>query len=306
MCFISGLGCGFLVISGPVVIVEHFERSRNIAVGIITAGQGVGIFLFQQFHEYSINMYGWRGGLLLMAGLSLHIFLGAMIIFLFRNGNASQKRSTVICSKKLFKDARLLVWMFCVFLISSSSALPVVFLVDYALDKNMSTTIGVWFISVFSLTSIPGGFIFGAIIQLCHRFVSIFVVVVIILFGSSFIMYAYIESAIHGHLVSALSGFMMGAIKCSFPVVSLSLCDPDHFSIYFGITSMMEGLGNLVCGPTLGKVLYAILNAITARYQIDWVWNITLFSISCIVINKFIRLDILIMSTETEKERIDA
>lgn len=235
-----------------------------------------------------------------MAGLFLHIFFGAMIVLLFRNQNAPQKRPTVICSKMMFKDARLLVWLTWVFLIASSYTLPVVFLVDYAQDKNMSTATGVWFLSVFSITSIPGRFLFGAIIQLGCRFVTIFAVIVIILFGYSFIMYAYIQSAIHGYIVSALSGFMLGAIKCSLPIVSLSLTDPDHFSIYFGITSMMEGLGNFVCGPTLGRpnVLHVILNIITPCYQAVWVWNSALFSvinrapstiISSIVVNKLIR-----------------
>lgn len=57
----------------------YFEKKRSLATGIAVCGSGLGTFLFAPLIEYLIAEYGWRGAMLIIAGLVLNCaVLGAL------------------------------------------------------------------------------------------------------------------------------------------------------------------------------------------------------------------------------------
>lgn len=119
--YILGLGSGCLIITAPVIIVNQFEKDCTVAMGIVSAGGGLGIVVFQQLQNYFKGAYGWRGSLLIMGAISLHTFLGALVIRYFRKTDNGSKHSPVtnglsIIGFTILKNWRFLVWLFCVFL----------------------------------------------------------------------------------------------------------------------------------------------------------------------------------------------
>ena len=55
------------------VVAEHFDRWRGLAIGIATCGSGLGTFVYPFIIEAMTEIYGWRGSLIILSGLSLHI-----------------------------------------------------------------------------------------------------------------------------------------------------------------------------------------------------------------------------------------
>uniref|UniRef100_T1IHA6 Major facilitator superfamily (MFS) profile domain-containing protein n=1 Tax=Strigamia maritima TaxID=126957 RepID=T1IHA6_STRMM len=69
---IGGIGFGFIYLPSMVIIQTYFEKKRAFATGIAVCGSGIGMFIISPLTQYLIEYYGWRGMLLIQAGISLH------------------------------------------------------------------------------------------------------------------------------------------------------------------------------------------------------------------------------------------
>ncbi|KAL4220443.1 solute carrier 16 [Mactra antiquata] len=69
---IPGFGYGLLFLSGTVAVGRYFEEKRSLAIGISYCGSGVGSFMITPFVSYLIDVYTWRGSLLVLGGILLN------------------------------------------------------------------------------------------------------------------------------------------------------------------------------------------------------------------------------------------
>lgn len=66
---------------GIVIIGFYFKRFQNIIYGLVASSTGVSVMIFAPLVNYLITEYGWRGSMLLMAGIMLHM-VAAGAVFL--------------------------------------------------------------------------------------------------------------------------------------------------------------------------------------------------------------------------------
>lgn len=66
--FLSGLGLCLCYVTAVVSIAYWFDKKRTLATGLGACGTGIGTFLYAPLTQYSIEEYGWRGTVLLLAG----------------------------------------------------------------------------------------------------------------------------------------------------------------------------------------------------------------------------------------------
>lgn len=78
---ISGAGGGIANIAGIVVISKFFKKEVSMAQGIGSAGVGAGCFLLAMLQELLIINYGWRGALMVMAGIAANLSVFGMLFF---------------------------------------------------------------------------------------------------------------------------------------------------------------------------------------------------------------------------------
>jgi MFS family permease len=77
--FFSGFGFGLMYLPAIVSVTCYFEKKRSLATGIAVCGSGLGTFVFAPLTEYLIDEYGWRGAVMIIAGLVLNCaILGAL------------------------------------------------------------------------------------------------------------------------------------------------------------------------------------------------------------------------------------
>lgn len=75
----GGIGFGLIYVPAVITTGFYFERWRALATGIAVCGSGIGTFIFAPFSNYLIESVGWRGTLLVQAGLILNCAIfGAM------------------------------------------------------------------------------------------------------------------------------------------------------------------------------------------------------------------------------------
>ncbi|KFM80247.1 Monocarboxylate transporter 12, partial [Stegodyphus mimosarum] len=87
----TGAGFGLMYLPSIVSVTCYFEKQRAFATGVAVCGSGMGTFALAPLTEYLVETYGWKGAMLIIAGLVLNCTVfGA----LFR------PLETVSCSRK--------------------------------------------------------------------------------------------------------------------------------------------------------------------------------------------------------------
>ncbi|KAG1666342.1 Monocarboxylate transporter 14 [Nymphon striatum] len=90
-----GTGCGLIYLPSIVVVSSYFEKRRALATGIAVCGSGCGTFIITIILDFTITYYGWRGSLIIMAGLFLNIVvLGALFRPIEKRTSKNCKRAS--------------------------------------------------------------------------------------------------------------------------------------------------------------------------------------------------------------------
>ncbi|XP_053395178.1 monocarboxylate transporter 12-B-like isoform X1 [Mercenaria mercenaria] len=72
---ISGIGFCLTYLPAVVSVGHYFEKKRTFAVGLASCGSGIGSFIFNPLTKYLIDVYAWRGAVLIQAGIVLNCVL---------------------------------------------------------------------------------------------------------------------------------------------------------------------------------------------------------------------------------------
>lgn len=63
-----------------LMVNSYFNQKRGIAQGIVTSGSGVGILVLAPLMEVLLENYGWRGAVLISAGLVLQLCVCSLLM----------------------------------------------------------------------------------------------------------------------------------------------------------------------------------------------------------------------------------
>lgn len=75
----TGLGFGLIYLPAIVSVTMYFEKKRSLATGIAVCGSGFGTFIFAPIISKIMELYGWRGSILILAGVVLKcVLFGAL------------------------------------------------------------------------------------------------------------------------------------------------------------------------------------------------------------------------------------
>ncbi|KAH7641473.1 monocarboxylate transporter 5-like [Dermatophagoides farinae] len=75
----AGVGFGLMYLPAIVIVTSYFEKRRAFATGIAVCGSGIGTAIMSPLIEYIINLYGWKGAMLVISALLINCgIFGAM------------------------------------------------------------------------------------------------------------------------------------------------------------------------------------------------------------------------------------
>nr|XP_054759614.1 monocarboxylate transporter 12-like [Lytechinus pictus] len=93
MGFLTGLGIGAVRNSAIVAIAHIFKKGFSRANGIALAGGSIGMMLFPPLLQLCIDQFGWRGAMLILSGMQLHIFIAALVFRPPRESRTTENQS---------------------------------------------------------------------------------------------------------------------------------------------------------------------------------------------------------------------
>lgn len=70
---VVGLGCGLLYTATVTITCQYFDSRRGLALGLISTGSSVGLFIYAALQRMLIEFYGLDGCLLIVGALALNI-----------------------------------------------------------------------------------------------------------------------------------------------------------------------------------------------------------------------------------------
>ncbi|XP_041926375.1 monocarboxylate transporter 13 isoform X1 [Alosa sapidissima] len=80
MGLISGAGWAFVFTPTVAAVMQYFTRRRSLAMALGFTGVGLSSFAFSPLFQLLVEVYAWRGALLILGGLSLNmVACGALI-----------------------------------------------------------------------------------------------------------------------------------------------------------------------------------------------------------------------------------
>lgn len=77
---IAGIGVGLATSAAFVALNHYFKEKRGQAVGLSMAGTALGMLILPQLVRILLEAYGFRGAVLLLAGLALHAVVGSTLL----------------------------------------------------------------------------------------------------------------------------------------------------------------------------------------------------------------------------------
>ncbi|KAH0626098.1 hypothetical protein JD844_000848 [Phrynosoma platyrhinos] len=87
---VTGLGWALVFTPSMAAVAHYFEKRRTLATGLAVSGAGVSSLAFSPIFQHLVDLYGWRGALFLLAGISLNLVVaGALLRPLALEGDQS-------------------------------------------------------------------------------------------------------------------------------------------------------------------------------------------------------------------------
>ncbi|KAI5104420.1 monocarboxylate transporter 13 [Silurus meridionalis] len=80
MGLISGSGWALVFTPTIASVMQYFSKRRSLAMGLGFTGVGLSSFAFSPLFQFLVQLYGWRGALLILGGLSLNIIVSGALI----------------------------------------------------------------------------------------------------------------------------------------------------------------------------------------------------------------------------------
>ena len=73
-CLLAGVGLSAVNLSCQVVLQQHFNRNRSIATAVAMTGKSIGLIVGPPLIQCLIDVFGWRGALLVFSAVFLNTF----------------------------------------------------------------------------------------------------------------------------------------------------------------------------------------------------------------------------------------
>lgn len=247
---INGLGNGLIYTFNPVIINMHFKKYRTTAMGIFRGGSSVGSFVLPPLMEFFISNYGLKGCFLLMGGVLLQGLAAGCFYRQPKNVEESHKITdekeeikwkTLKTAVEVGKDPIFLIisFTFAIFFLFINIYGTVI--VDFAVDRGVSTTTSVFLVSAYSFSDMCGRLGSGWIVDLgIVKRVNV-VVICFFFMGSMLLFFPQLWNYTIMMVLSSILGFLTG---CTIIQESVFLSE------YLGLNKLPAavGLGNFITG----------------------------------------------------------
>ncbi|XP_046912896.2 monocarboxylate transporter 12 [Dermatophagoides farinae] len=261
---LAGCGLGLLFITQLVIITVWFDRKLALATGIAECGSGFGMAIFAFISDYFIQMYTWKGAMIILAG-----FVSTCLVFsglyaepdcpsLTTSSKQALNSKSLFCQvleetadfSLLWTRKSFLLFVLSQFILNLVFFTPVIIITDRIRRAGFGST-GASIYCCFGIANGFGRILFGFIsTSFDVNNLWLFIVVTIAL-GATVWLTNLAYTLVTMQLFYALIGIFFGANVCLTPVVLVDMLGTNKMANAYGIVSFFDGLAALIGPPIL-------------------------------------------------------
>jgi MFS family permease len=270
---IGGIGAGGLWIPATSTVMRWFNegRSLDLAVSVVSTGVGVGTLIMAPLAGYSIALFGWRQGYLLIGILAWG--MTALAAALIRIPKATPRgKSTLSLSDSIREIVRSRT--FWILLLAYGLGVGIarqdvmVHLASFLAGKQgFAYSTGALSLAVVGAGSILGRLSFGGLASKIGE--NRILPFCFLLQGLSTILFVLSQDVLSTYLLSLVFGMAYGGSVPQFPLILRKRFGMRYFGAAFGLLLSGAGIGAVI-GPTLiGGHMYDLTNSYLLSFLAD-------------------------------------
>ncbi|KAM4676362.1 monocarboxylate transporter 13 isoform 2-T2 [Discoglossus pictus] len=165
---LSGLGWALIFSPTMAAVTQYFSRRRSLATGFVLTGVGVLSFAMMPLVQYLIEVYSWRGALLLLSGISLHsVPCGALLHPL--PGQSPAHSRPLLWGWELLCDGAFMRYCLAITLINAGYFVPFAHMVAHMRAKGVGEQLSALLMSLVGVTDVGGRLFAGWLSDLSPR-----------------------------------------------------------------------------------------------------------------------------------------
>uniref|UniRef100_A0A665VL24 Solute carrier family 16 member 12b n=1 Tax=Echeneis naucrates TaxID=173247 RepID=A0A665VL24_ECHNA len=282
---LTGLGFALCYTPAIAMVGVYFRRRRALAYGIAMSGSGIGTFVLAPAVQLLIELYSWRGALLILSAFVANLCVcGALLRPITLPLSCTVLPSSLppsrqiqrmclsydsLCSKAyrflLLPDFLGLAVSF--LFLASGCSLPFVYLVPYALSAGISHQHAAFLMSILGIVNIVGNITFGWLTDhrclkphrlTCYIF-SVAMEGISCLFMPLFRSFPLLVP------FAVLYGYFDGAYVALIPVVTSDVVGTMYLSSALGVVYFLHAIPYLI-SPPIGGWLVDVTGSYTATF----------------------------------------
>lgn len=214
---------------------------------------GLSSFAFAPFFQWLLNHYAWRGALLLVSALSLHLVAcGALLRPLSLNeDSATSGPGTQLIS--LLHHGPFLCYTVALTLINTGYFIPYVHLLAHLQDLNWDPLPAAFVLSVVAISDLVGRVVSGWLGDTVPGPVARLLILWTTLTGVSLALFPVAQAPTALVTLAVAYGFTSGALTPVAFSVLPELVGTGRIYCGLGLMQMVESIGGLLGAPLSGK-----------------------------------------------------
>lgn len=268
-----GVGVGLIYVPSVGAVQPWFPRRRAFATGIAVAGIGAGNLLLPPLAAWWIDIYGWRGAYLVLAGFVLAL-AGISACVIDNNPERRERRTgrriglpekseppAGATLTQTLQSKNFWILYVSLFLPTIGVFVPMVHLAPYASDLGHPESAGVLLVSLIGLGSLLGRFTIGGLADRMGRVRSTALMYAGL--GVSFLAWWQSHSLWALAAVAVAMGLFYGGFVATMPAVVMDIFGGRAVSAIIGCLYTAAGIGTLI-GPSLAGYAFDRLGSYEA------------------------------------------
>lgn len=257
-----GVGVGLTYVPSVGAVQPWFRHRRAFATGIAVAGIGAGNLVVPPLAAWWIELYGWRGAYLVLAGFAL-VLAGVAACIIDNDPDRQERRTGEAAGawpppepqsgSTLAEALRSKVfWLLygSLFLPTIGVFVPMVHLAPYATDLGHPESAGVMLVSLIGLGSLLGRFGIGGLADRMGRLKSLALMYAGL--GVCFVAWWQAQSLWALAVMSVALGLFYGGFVATMPAVVMDIFGGRAVSAIIGWLYTAPGIGTLIGPPLAG------------------------------------------------------
>ncbi|XP_049630900.1 monocarboxylate transporter 13 [Suncus etruscus] len=263
---LSGFGWALTFAPTMACLSRYFSRRRSLATGLALTGVGLSSFVFAPFFQWLIIHYAWRGALMLVSALSLHLVAcGALLrpLYLTEDPAMGGPGSQLV---SLLHHGPFLRYTVALTLINTGYFIPYVHLVAHLRDLNWDPLPAAFLLSVAAISDLVGRVVSGWLGDTVPGPVARLLMLWTTLTGVTLALFPVAQSSTALMTLAIAYGFTSGALTPVAFSVLPELVGTGRIYCGLGMVQMVESIGGL-----LGAPLSGYLRDVTGNYTASFV-----------------------------------